>query len=199
MGITRATTINGEMPILKATGTGRTALSAFHNALVKLSLGHYNLLRLSSVVPPGTLLDSTGNAPAPSGAWGDRLYCVYADQRTTTPGEEAWAGIGWVQRSSSGGGFLVEHEGGSEDFVTDSILTSLQDMVQDSAEEFSAPHFVVNGALCTGEPVCSLVIAPFEIAPWPLSAAALATTNVSSGSRRRRGLAVARALSLTRS
>jgi arginine decarboxylase len=194
------TSINGEMPILKATGTGGTALSAFHNALVGVNLGHYNLLRLSSVVPPGTLFDSTGTARVPRGNWGDRLYCVYAEQRTCTPGEEAWAGIGWVQRlSGDGGGLMVEHEGGSEAFVTDSILTSLQDMIQDSAEEFSAPHFVVNGAHCTDQPVCSLVIAPFQIEAWHHSAAAPAAINVSSGARQRTGSAPERALSLSRS
>jgi arginine decarboxylase len=165
-----------------------------------VNLGHYNLVRLSSVVPPGTCIDPTGKARAPSGAWGDRLYCVYAEQRTTTPGDEAWAGIGWVQRvSGEGGGLLVEHEGGSEAFVADSILTSLEDMVQESTEQFSAPQFVVNGVHCTNQPVCSLVIAPFEIAPWQVGAAAgAASANLFSGSRQRKRLALARALSLSR-
>jgi arginine decarboxylase len=187
------------LPILKATGTGGTALSAFHDALVRMNVAHDNLLRLSSVLPSGTVIDSTGNAPAPSGAWGDRLYCVYAEQRTITPGNEAWAGIGWVQRlSSDGGGLMVEHEGGSEAFVTDSILSSLQDMARDSAEEFSAPQFVLNGARCASQPVCSLVMAPFETAPWHLSAAP-ASIKVSSASRQRKASILARASWLSRS
>ena len=120
--------------------------------------------------PPGTVIDPTGTAPAPTGSWGDRLYCVYAEQRTTTPGEEAWAGIGWVQRFG-GGGLMVEHEGGSEAFVTDSILTTLYDMVQGCEADFAAPHFVVNGAHCTSKPVCSLVIAPFEMSSWHVGGA----------------------------
>ena len=28
-------------------------------------------------------VDATGKAPAPVGAWGDKLYCVYAEQRAT--------------------------------------------------------------------------------------------------------------------
>jgi len=190
--------VNSEMPILRATGTGGTALAAFHNALVGVDLGQYNLIRLSSVIPPGTVVDPTGTAPAPTGSWGDRLYCVYAEQRTTTPGEEAWAGIGWVQRLSGGGGLMVEHMGGSEAFVTDSILTSLYDMVQGCEAEFSAPHFVVNGAHCTSKPVCSLVIAPFEMAAWHIAAPAPAAPDKSSGSRARKGSALARALSLSR-
>jgi arginine decarboxylase len=178
-------TINSELPILKATGTGGTALAAFHNALVGVNLGHYNLIRLSSVIPPGTMIDPTGTAPAPAGDWGDRLYCVYAEQRTTTPGEEAWAGIGWVQRLSGGGGLMVEHEGGSEAFVTDSILTTLYDMVQGCEAEYAAPHFVVNGAHCTSKPVCSLVIAPFELSSWHAGAPAASDLDIALSSRPR--------------
>lgn len=154
------------MPILKATGTAGTALAAFHNALVAMKLGHYNLIRLSSVLPPGTFIDGTGTRPAPVGDWGDCLYCVYAEQPTSTPGKQAWAGIGWVQRLDSGGGLLVEHEGDSEAFVVDAITTSLKDMTSNSNERFSEPDFVVHGALCIDEPVCALVVAPFEIVPW---------------------------------
>ena len=194
------TSVNGEMPILRSTGTGGTALAAFHSALVGVNLGHYNLVRLSSVLPPGTFVDATGTAPSPVGTWGDRLYCVYAEQRTTIPGEEAWAGIGWVQRlSGDGGGLMVEHEGGSEAFVAESITTSLHDMVLGSEEQFSAPDFVLNGAHCTGQPVCSLVIAPFEIASWHIGVVSPASINLSGGSRRRRGSPLARVLSLSRS
>jgi len=189
--------VNSELPILKATGTGGTALAAFHNALVGVNLGHYNLIRLSSVIPPGTVIDPTGTAPAPTGSWGDRLYCVYAEQRTTTPGEEAWAGIGWVQRFG-GGGLMVEHEGGSEAFVTDSILTTLYDMVQGCEADFAAPHFVVNGAHCTSKPVCSLVIAPFEMSSWHVGAPVPADLDVSRGSRPLAASANGRALSPSR-
>jgi len=156
-------------------------------------------VRLSSVLPPGTFVDATGTAPAPVGSWGDRLYCVYAEQRTTTPGEEAWAGIGWVQRlSGDGGGLMVEHEGGSEAFVTDSILASLQDMVEASDEQFSIPDLVVNGAHCTGHPVCSLVVAPFEIASWHIGVPTPGGNNLSGDLRRRKDRALARVLSLSR-
>jgi arginine decarboxylase len=154
------------MPVVKATGTGGTTLAAFHDALVAVDLGFYNLVRLSSVIPPKTSIDPTGKAPVPVGAWGDKLYCVYAEQRATEVGEEAWAGIGWVQRLDGGGGLFVEHEGGTEQFVTNAILTSLRDLVKGREDEFSAPDFVVNGAVCTGEPICSLVLAPYETASW---------------------------------
>jgi arginine decarboxylase len=94
------------------------------------------------------------------------MYCVYAEQLASEPGEQAWAGIGWVQRLDSGGGLFVEHEGTSEQFVAHAIRTSLADLVKGREDEFAAPDWVLNGAVCTGEPVCSLVIAPYEAAPW---------------------------------
>lgn len=155
-----------QIPVLKATGTGRTTLSAFHEALVALDLGHYNLIRLSSVVPPGTSVDGTGKAPVPAGQWGDRLYCVYAEWRATEIGEEAWAGVGWVQRLDGQGGLFVEHEGTSEAYVENQLRMSLADLVKGHEDEFTTGDWVLNGAVCTGEPVCSMVLAAYETAPW---------------------------------
>jgi hypothetical protein len=39
-------------------------------------------------------------------------------------------------------------------------------MVAGSEDDFAAPDWVLNGGICTGEPICSLVIAPYEAAPW---------------------------------
>ena len=158
--------VYAQIPVLRAAGTGATTLSAFHAALTACDLGHYNLIRLSSVVPPGTAVDPTGKAPAPSGGWGDRLYCVYAEQRTEAAGEQAWAGIGWVQRLDGRGGLFVEHEGTSEKYVTNAIRTSLRDIVAGTRDEFTDPDWVVHGAVCTGEPLCTLVIAPYECQTW---------------------------------
>lgn len=155
-----------QLPVLCATATGGTTLSAFHNALVEMDLGHYNLVRLSSVVPPHTSVDATGKAPVPVGQWGDRLYCVYAEQAATEVGEQAWAGVGWVQRLDGGGGLFVEHEGSSEEFVSNAIRTSLADLVAGREDHFSAPDMVLNGAVCTGKPVCSMVLVAYETASW---------------------------------
>ena len=91
---------------------------------------------------------------------------MYAEQRATGAGEQAWAGVGWVQRLDGGGGLFVEHEGASETAVAGAIRASLRDVVAGHEDEFTAPDWVLGGAVCTGEPVCSLVIAPYETAPW---------------------------------
>ena len=162
----RTSAVQDQIPVVRASATGGTTLSAFHNALVAVDLGHYNLVRLSSVIPPATAVDATGKAPVPVGEWGDRMYCVYAEQSATLPGEQAWAGIGWVQRLDGHGGLFVEHEGPTEEYVRGAIQTSLRDLVAGREDEFSGPDWVLNGAVCTGDPVCSLVIAAYESAPW---------------------------------
>lgn len=158
--------VYGQIPILRAAAAGRTALAAFHAALVEAGLAHYNLVRLSSVIPPGTGVDATGKAPAPAGRWGDRMYCVYAERSAKTPGEQAWAGVGWVQRLDGRGGLFVEHEGGDEESVTAAIRASLADMVAGAAGEYAPPDWVVHGLTCADRPVCALVIAPYEVAGW---------------------------------
>jgi arginine decarboxylase len=158
--------VQGQIPVLRASGSGSTTLSAFHRALRSVGLGYYNIIRISSVIPPDTRVGVGGKAPASKGAWGDRLYCVYADQRETTVGAQAWAGIGWVQRVDGQGGLFVEHEGDSEAIVERAIRASLADLVAGSEDRFSAPDWVLNGVTCTGAPVCALVVAPYLCAPW---------------------------------
>ncbi|SDP22032.1 arginine decarboxylase [Klenkia soli] len=154
------------IPVVTGTGTGSTELSAFDAALRDAGVANFNLVRLSSVVPPHTVVDTTGATPIPDGAWGDRLYCVYAEQRASVPGEQAWAGVGWVQRVDGAGGLFVEHEGDSEEIVTKLIDLSLADLVAGRPEEFGPVQQVRTGVTCTEEPVCAMVVAAYETAGW---------------------------------
>ncbi|SDG89114.1 pyruvoyl-dependent arginine decarboxylase [Klenkia brasiliensis] len=154
------------IPVVTGTGTGSTELSAFDAALRDAGVANFNLVRLSSVVPPRTSVDTEGTHPVPAGAWGDRLYCVYAEQRASVPGEQAWAGIGWVQRVDGEGGLFVEHEGDSEEIVAKLIDLSLADLVAGRPESFGPVQQVRTGVTCTEEPVCALVVAAYETAGW---------------------------------
>ena len=105
---------------IRSSGTGPTTLAAFDAALIDAGIANFNLLRLSSVIPPDTdVVPVKGRATRATGEWGDRLYVVMAEMRTDRPGREAWAGIGWVQDDESGKGLFVEHEGHSEHQVRD--------------------------------------------------------------------------------
>jgi arginine decarboxylase len=149
------------------TGCGPTALSAFDAALCAAGVGEYNLVRLSSVIPPHTTLVRVGAEGQRTGRWGDRLFCVYASQLAELAGEQAWAGIGWVRKQDgSGAGLFVEHEGPTESGVLDDIDRSLADMVGRRGGQYSQPELLVSSATCVDEPVCALVVAGFETTGW---------------------------------
>ncbi len=150
-------------------GSGPTTLGAFDAALNDAGIANYNLLRLSSVIPPKTtLVHHDGAIPAEMmpGEWGDRLYVVMAEQRAAIPNTEAWAGIGWVQEQSSGKGLFVEHEGNSEKAVRTDIEQSLQALMATRNVDFGPIQMKVVGKTCTHHPVCAMVVAAYQASDW---------------------------------
>ena len=60
---------------------------------VGAGVANFNLIRLSSVIPPNCKVLEVERCPfAQEGGWGDRLYAVYAEQRTGVAGEQVWGG-----------------------------------------------------------------------------------------------------------
>lgn len=152
-------------------GTGPTTLAAFDSALNITGIANYNILRLSSVVPPNTdiKIHPTGSAVPHEimpGGWGDRLYVVMAEQRVDTPNVEAWAGIGWVQEAGSKKGLFVEHEGTSEQAVRRDIEDSLNALMTTRGIDFGPMQMEVTGGVCTGKPICAMVVAVYQASDW---------------------------------
>ncbi len=155
--------------IASGVGTGPTALSAFDSALNEAGIANYNIIRLSSVIPPNSIIinqNSSVQSNLISGSWGDRLCVVMAEQRVDTPNAEAWAGIGWVQDQESGKGLFVEHEGNSEATVRKNITQSLEALMTTRQVNFGQIHMKVAGETCTQHPVCVLVVAVFQTNIW---------------------------------
>jgi len=149
-------------------GAGHTGLSAFDAALLQSGIANYNLLPLSSVIPPGSEMIERTNANTfgAHGQWGDKLYVVLAEMRVETKGDTAWAGIGWVQ-DESGKGLLVEHHDDTEAGLQEKITLSLQDLMKNRnyPEELTINMKTV-GVECKGSPVCALVAVVFQSEPW---------------------------------
>jgi arginine decarboxylase len=166
--------------VVPATGHGPTRLAAFDAALRGAGVANFNLVRLSSVIPPGTTvlsgelgsdrpidLRNSGLARrSVPGGWGDRLYAVWAFQSAELLGQEAWAGVAWSQDPSDGRGLFVEHEGSSEAQVREELEASLESICAARGMDHLDRHFVVTGTRCEGEPVAALVIAPYQTASW---------------------------------
>jgi arginine decarboxylase len=153
--------------LTSALGTGATALSAFDAALGNAGIGNFNLVHLSSVIPAGSSIsDLDGAAATVNGEWGDRLYVVMANAEVEQAGDEAWAGIGWVQQEDSLKGLFVEHSGPTEHGLQSEISDSLGSMCERRREHFESPRYHLRGTICTGEPVCAMVVAIFEPQAW---------------------------------
>lgn len=154
--------------LTKATGEGPTTLAAFDNALHSAGIDNYNLLILSSVIPPNSTIVATGEGENPpiSGEWGDRLYVVMAEHRTAEVGEEAWAGVGWVQEKETGKGLFVEHHGTNRDKVARDIHLSLEALMKTRNVDFGEIDMEITGVLCEDEPVSAMVVAVYKAESW---------------------------------
>jgi len=152
--------------VSKGIGIGPTELSAFDQALVHAGVANFNLIYLSSVLPPNSNVQITQHPEPPKGNWGDRLYVVMAQMRVSQRNQEAWAGVGWIQDPHTKQGLLVEHEGHSEAEVKADIHHSLVALARNRNMEFNPPQMLIAGTRCIDLPACALVVAVFETAAW---------------------------------
>src|SRR3712207_1519031 len=157
-----------DISIRTGSGAGRTLLSAFDHALQQAGVADFNLVTLSSVIPPGSRIRNvSGTLP---GGHGDLLFCVRAEAFAEHPGEIAWAGLGWCV-DDTGGGLFVEHSGGSERSVGEQIELSLADMNANRGGGYGPPQIALASAHSTGFPVCAVVVATYRVSTWHEDAA----------------------------
>jgi arginine decarboxylase len=161
-----------QIPVVAGVGRGRTALSAFDAALCDCGVLNYNLIRLSSVIPPGTTVFELERACAPPQEHGDRLYVVMAEQRSAEPRRAIAAGIGWFQWQG-GRGVFVEHEAAGastvevEATVLDQIYASLRDLCETRRIDFDGLR--VGWRLAStevGEAPAAVVLAVYRAERW---------------------------------
>ena len=149
------------------TGEGPTTLAAFDSALFNAGIANFNLIRLSSVIPPdATIVRPKGHTVPIEGEWGDRLYVVMAEYRTAEIGIEACAGVGWVVEKDSGKGLFVEHEGTNKEKVARDIQSSLEALMATRGVDYGEIHMELNGVMCEDEPVCAMVVAVYKAESW---------------------------------
>ena len=155
-----------DIVITPGTGSAPTALAAFDAALTAAGVAHFNLIRLSSLVPPGSTVTAPDRWTALPGAWGDRLYAVWAECRVHVPGERACAGLGWVQDLDTGAGVLVEHTGRDEAEVEARLLLTLDDVAARRPGRYGVRGCRTAGIVCEDRPVAAVVVAALQVEPW---------------------------------
>ena len=146
-------------------GGGPTPLAAFDNAMYDARVGNYNLVYLSSVIPPYSTIEHAPFVGEPKD-YGDRLYVVLASQTETTPGHWAWAGLSWTQEPNTLRGLFVEQHGSSEAQVRHNLDATIRSLMARRPYNYGAINMEVAGVECQDEPVCVMVVAAYKSLGW---------------------------------
>jgi len=159
--------------VVGGNGVGATTLSAFDNALQKTGVYNYNLITLSSIIPPNSKIITVDKYKSDSKQYGDRLYVVKAEMRSQQTGKFISAGIGWYQYND-GRGVLVEHEEigetkiAVESEINFKIVSSLRDLCRHRKIKFRDKDFkrkiIISQVI--DQPCCALVLAVFQSQIW---------------------------------
>lgn len=176
MEINRGTISILEIKVVCGVGSGRTTLSAFDSALKKAGVYNYNLITLSSIIPPGSKVNKIRRYGTPPEEYGHKLYVVKAEIRSEEAGKFIAAGIGWYQLED-GRGIFVEHEikgetkVAVESEITSRIENSLKDLCKFRHIKFD-PKSVKSATSITqikDHPTSVLVLAVYQSEGWEKS------------------------------
>ena len=149
--------------IVKGNGQGLTTKSAFDNALADAGIADYNIIKLSSIIPPNSILVKQRRFKQKPNTYGDRLYVVMAD-KTIIEGT-ASVGVGWTQEAD-GRGLFVEFDGANENDVKEQIFEGLGQMQARREREYKSLDYVVNTIKCKDYYACTIVVAVFKSETW---------------------------------
>ncbi len=106
---------------------GKTLLSAFDRALIAGGIHNFNLIKLSSVIPQGVVLEEAGTYTG-CRRTGDILHVVLSTVSSNCAGALITAGLGWVQNDEGGLFFEACGECGPGECEKE-IRTGLQEMM----------------------------------------------------------------------
>jgi arginine decarboxylase len=162
-----------QIGLVAAVGRGRTLLSAFDAALNECGAANYNLIALSSVIPPQSEVKPRQRIQAAGDQHGWRLYVVKADARSDRVGACLGAGVGWYQWGD-GRGVFVEHETVAP--TEEEAERRLRCLVHDSLRDLCAFRGIpfcddkigsrITVARVEDQPTCALVLAVYAAEPW---------------------------------
>lgn len=108
-------------------GEGKTTISAFDKSLIEAGIHNFNLIPLSSVIPPGAVVCEPGVYKSHRNT-GDILYVVISSFSSNKPKTRISAGLGWVQTKE--GGVLFESQGEcSPEDCQEEIKKGLEDIM----------------------------------------------------------------------
>lgn len=153
-------------------GYGKTTLSAFDAALKDAGVHNFNLIYISSIIPPFSQI-KVKKFKAARKQYGDRLYVVRAENRSRESGKCIGAALGWYQLKS-GKGVFVEHEeiGETESAVeanlTSEIKKSLTDLCRIRGFSHAEKRMQIKMRIIkvTASAACVIVAAVYKSESW---------------------------------
>lgn len=98
-----------KITVSSGSGVGLTAMAAFDDALNIAGIANYNLIKLSSIIPPNSEIKIEKYRPHTKDEFGNRLYTVLAEVRSEVKGVTLGAGIGWYRWGKDNRGVFAEH------------------------------------------------------------------------------------------
>ncbi len=146
-------------------GEGATRSAAFDAALRQAGIANYNLIALSSVIPPKSII-CRAPYPAPADEYGHRLYLVMSRQDEQQPGKTAWAGLGWAQDKDSGRGMFVESHGADRARLEEDLRATLTTVIVHRPVAYGEIESEIVGIECRDKPVCALAVAVYKSEGW---------------------------------
>lgn len=158
--------------VMSGKGHGKTPLSAFDAALMDAGISNYNLIVLSSVIPPKSVIKFR-KFKAKKEEWGHKLYLVKAEIRSRQSGMHIGSALGWYQMKD-GRGVFVEHETVGE--TKEAVESNLKEEVHNSLHDLCKTRHIfvtekdLNMKMCiarvTDQPTCALVVAVYKSEGW---------------------------------
>jgi len=150
-------------------GEGITKKAAFDKALFDAGIGNFNLIKLSSIIPPKSQIIVDKINWNDTKSYGDKLYVVISTCFAKIPKQKAWAGLGWIQEKKSGQGIFVEINGFKKKVVQDQIKNSLNSMIlyrNLDPKNYKKIRYKIVGVKCQEKLICGVVVAIFKRESW---------------------------------
>lgn len=110
------------MYLVAGKAEGKTPLNAFDNALLAAGIGDVNLIKVSSIVPPGAEV----RMERPNLPRGALVPCVYAERTSEVPGERIAVALA-VGLADDGFGVVMESEGETEEEAAQKAIQMVEE------------------------------------------------------------------------
>lgn len=113
--------------VLKSSGIGKTKKTAYDDALKNVNLHNYNIITLSSVIPPGSNIDITESFHC-NFSVGDVIYAVQSKNFSSTNGSTIASGLAWCMEKNENGGIFLENKAPTKKHCEENLRDGIDEM-----------------------------------------------------------------------